>query len=101
MWVTSEIVVVTFQRLRGINAVQSLNSINDQIASFIVTGPKPVEPDQPVFAPPEKEPLQKSMTLMRHLLVDAQTAHCGVSLSLLPKAHLVCMLQSSWEEIGC
>ncbi|KAL3064036.1 hypothetical protein OYC64_000353 [Pagothenia borchgrevinki] len=52
--------------------VQSLNSINDQIASFIVTGPKPVEPDQPVFAPPEKEPLQKSMTLMRHLLVDAQ-----------------------------
>ncbi|KAF3860272.1 hypothetical protein F7725_000527 [Dissostichus mawsoni] len=53
-------------------AVQSLNSINDQIASFIVTGPKPVEPDQPVFAPPEKEPLQKSMTLMRHLLVDAQ-----------------------------
>ncbi|KAI4823963.1 hypothetical protein KUCAC02_012515, partial [Chaenocephalus aceratus] len=53
-------------------AVQSLNSINDQIASFIVTGPKPVEPDQPVFPPPEKEPLQKSMTLMRHLLVDAQ-----------------------------
>ncbi|XP_034064991.1 kazrin-A isoform X1 [Gymnodraco acuticeps] len=52
--------------------VQSLNSINDQIASFIVTGPKPVEPDQPVFSPPEKEPLQKSMTLMRHLLVDAQ-----------------------------
>ncbi|XP_063741397.1 kazrin-A [Eleginops maclovinus] len=52
--------------------VQSLNSINDQIASFMVTGAKPVEPDQPVFAPPEKEPLQKSMTLMRHLLVDAQ-----------------------------
>ncbi|XP_068453247.1 kazrin-like isoform X1 [Clinocottus analis] len=52
--------------------VQSLNSLNDQIASFMVTGPKPLEQEQPVFPPPEKEPLQKSMTLMRHLLVDAQ-----------------------------
>ncbi|XP_037628357.1 kazrin-A isoform X5 [Sebastes umbrosus] len=52
--------------------VQSLNSLNDQIASFMVTGPKPVEPEQPVFPPTDKEPLQKSMTLMRHLLVDAQ-----------------------------
>ncbi|TNN76592.1 Kazrin [Liparis tanakae] len=54
--------------------VQSLNSLNDQIASFMVTGPKPLEQEQPVSPPPEKEPLQKSMTLMRHLLVDAQTA---------------------------
>ncbi|KAM8862406.1 kazrin-A isoform 4-T4 [Spinachia spinachia] len=52
--------------------VQSLNSLNDQIASIMVTGPKPLEQEQPVFPPPEKEPLQKSMTLMRHLLVDAQ-----------------------------
>ncbi|KAM8755331.1 kazrin-like isoform X3 [Acanthopagrus latus] len=52
--------------------VQSLNSLNDQIASFMVTGPKPVEPEEPAFRPPEKETMQKSMTLMRHLLVDAQ-----------------------------
>ncbi|KAM6929772.1 kazrin-A isoform 4-T4 [Lycodopsis pacificus] len=38
----------------------------------MVTGPKPQEQEQPVLPPPEKEPLQKSMTLMRHLLVDAQ-----------------------------
>uniref|UniRef100_A0A671X955 Kazrin, periplakin interacting protein a n=1 Tax=Sparus aurata TaxID=8175 RepID=A0A671X955_SPAAU len=52
--------------------VQSLNSLNDQIASFMVTGPKPVEPEEPAYRPPEKETMQKSMTLMRHLLVDAQ-----------------------------
>lgn len=52
--------------------MQSLNSLNDQIASIMVTGPKPQEQEQPVLPPPEKEPLQKSMTLMRHLLVDAQ-----------------------------
>ncbi|XP_058499495.1 kazrin-like isoform X14 [Solea solea] len=53
-------------------AVQSLNSLNDQIASFMVTGPKSVEQEKPVFPPSETETLQKSMTLMRHLLVDAQ-----------------------------
>ncbi|XP_071331891.1 kazrin-like isoform X1 [Trachinotus anak] len=52
--------------------VQSLNSLNDQIASFMVTGPKSLEQEEPAFPPPEKETLQKSMTLMRHLLVDAQ-----------------------------
>ncbi|KAM3617921.1 uncharacterized protein V6R79_012678 [Siganus canaliculatus] len=52
--------------------VQSLNSLNDQIASFIVTGPKPLEQEEHAFPPPEKETLQKSMSLMRHLLVDAQ-----------------------------
>ncbi|CAB1434942.1 unnamed protein product [Pleuronectes platessa] len=72
MWVASEIAVVTFQRLRGINAVQSLNSLNDQIASFMGPGPKPLEPEKHTFVPPENETLQKSMTLMRHLLVDAQ-----------------------------
>ncbi|XP_053706570.1 kazrin-A isoform X5 [Synchiropus splendidus] len=52
--------------------VQSLNSLNDQIASFMVTGPKSVEQEEHAFLPPEKETMQKSMTLMRHLLVDAQ-----------------------------
>ncbi|XP_029994437.1 kazrin-A isoform X1 [Sphaeramia orbicularis] len=52
--------------------VQSLNSLNDQIANFMVPGPKPVEQEEPAFIPPEKETMQKSMTLMRHLLVDAQ-----------------------------
>ncbi|RVE70372.1 hypothetical protein OJAV_G00063820 [Oryzias javanicus] len=60
--------------------VQSLNSLNDQIASFMVTGPKSPEEEedeeekeaQQPFPQPEKETLQKSMTLMRHLLVDAQ-----------------------------
>ncbi|XP_019944448.1 kazrin-A isoform X4 [Paralichthys olivaceus] len=52
--------------------VQSLNSLNDQIASFMVPGPKPLEQEKHTFVPPEKETLQKSMTLMRHLLVDAQ-----------------------------
>ncbi|XP_068996188.1 kazrin-A isoform X3 [Embiotoca jacksoni] len=52
--------------------VQSLNSLNDQIASLIVTGPKTLEKEEPAFPPPEKETMQKSMTLMRHLLVDAQ-----------------------------
>ncbi|KAK2851230.1 hypothetical protein Q5P01_007506 [Channa striata] len=52
--------------------VQSLNSLNDQIANFMVTEPKSLEQEEHVFVPPEKETLQKSMTLMRHLLVDAQ-----------------------------
>uniref|UniRef100_A0A3Q1IPP5 SAM domain-containing protein n=1 Tax=Anabas testudineus TaxID=64144 RepID=A0A3Q1IPP5_ANATE len=55
-----------------VHTVQSLNSLNDQIASFMVTGPKSLEQEEHVFIPPEKETLQKSMTLMRHLLVDAQ-----------------------------
>ncbi|XP_067447936.1 kazrin-A isoform X1 [Thunnus thynnus] len=38
----------------------------------MVTGPKPLEQEEHAFIPPEKETLQKSMTLMRHLLVDAQ-----------------------------
>ncbi|XP_029911181.1 kazrin-A isoform X1 [Myripristis murdjan] len=54
------------------SAVQSLNSLNDQIANFMVTGPKTLEQEEHAFRPPEKETLQKSMTLMRHLLVDAQ-----------------------------
>ncbi|XP_007553523.1 PREDICTED: putative uncharacterized protein C1orf196 [Poecilia mexicana] len=52
--------------------VQSLNSLNDQIASFMVTRPKSLEQEEQPYSPPEKETLQKSMNLMRHLLVDAQ-----------------------------
>lgn len=52
--------------------MQSLNSLNDQIANFMVTGPKPLEQEEKTFCLPEKENMQKSMTLMRHLLVDAQ-----------------------------
>ncbi|MEQ2239435.1 hypothetical protein ILYODFUR_004474 [Ilyodon furcidens] len=53
-------------------AVQSLNNLNDQIASFMVTRPKSLEQEQQAYSPPETETLQKSMNLMRHLLVDAQ-----------------------------
>ncbi|XP_029102051.1 kazrin-A isoform X3 [Scleropages formosus] len=53
-------------------AVQSLNSLNDQIASFMVNGPKALDDEDDAFLPTEKETLKKSMTLMRHLLMDAQ-----------------------------
>lgn len=53
-------------------AVQSLNNLNDQIAQFMVTRPCDlVEPDE-AFMPGERDTLRKSMTLMRHLLMDAQ-----------------------------
>ena len=53
-------------------AVQSLNSLNDQIAHFMVTGPQALEQEDRAFLPSEKNTLHKSMTLMRHLLADAQ-----------------------------
>ncbi|KAG7227033.1 hypothetical protein INR49_022380, partial [Caranx melampygus] len=62
---------------------RSLNSLNDQIASFMVTGPKTVEQEEHAFIPPEKETLQKSMTLMRHLLVDAQATKIELSAKIL------------------
>ncbi|XP_023697308.1 kazrin-A isoform X6 [Paramormyrops kingsleyae] len=54
------------------SAVQSLNSLNDQIAHFMVNGPKALDNEDDAFLPSEKETLKKSMTLMRHLLMDAQ-----------------------------
>lgn len=61
----------------------------------MVTGPAPLEEEEeevPTFCPPEKETLQKSMTLMRHLLVDAQvqellfsTAEKHASVIFLPR----------------
>ncbi|KAJ8388952.1 hypothetical protein AAFF_G00125130 [Aldrovandia affinis] len=53
-------------------AVQSLNSLNDQIAHFMVNRPKALDDEDDAFLPNEKETLKKSMTLMRHLLMDAQ-----------------------------
>ncbi|XP_035237046.1 kazrin-A isoform X8 [Anguilla rostrata] len=52
--------------------VQSLNSLNDQIAHFMVNRPKALNDEDGAFLPSEKETLKKSMTLMRHLLMDAQ-----------------------------
>uniref|UniRef100_A0A674MQH7 Kazrin, periplakin interacting protein b n=1 Tax=Takifugu rubripes TaxID=31033 RepID=A0A674MQH7_TAKRU len=52
--------------------VQSLNSLNDQLAQFMVTSPCSLTDEHEVFVPGERDTLRKSMTLMRHLLVDAQ-----------------------------
>ncbi|XP_053722902.1 kazrin, periplakin interacting protein b isoform X4 [Synchiropus splendidus] len=53
--------------------VQSLNSLNDQIAQFMVTSPCHLtEEEEETFLPAERDTLRKSMTLMRHLLMDAQ-----------------------------
>ncbi|XP_044067204.1 kazrin, periplakin interacting protein b isoform X7 [Siniperca chuatsi] len=52
--------------------VQSLNSLNDQIAQFMVTRPCSLADEDETFVPGERDTLKKSMTLMRHLLMDAQ-----------------------------
>ncbi|XP_028849505.1 kazrin-A-like isoform X2 [Denticeps clupeoides] len=52
--------------------VQSLNSLNDQLAHFMVSRPKSLDEEDDAFLPSEKDTLQKSMALMRHLLMDAQ-----------------------------
>lgn len=53
-------------------AVQSLNSLNDQIAQFMVTRPCSLADEDETFIPGERDTLKKSMALMRHLLMDAQ-----------------------------
>ncbi|MGH0134938.1 UNVERIFIED_CONTAM: hypothetical protein FKN15_025307 [Acipenser sinensis] len=55
-----------------LKAVQSLNTLNDQIAHFMVNRPKALDDEDDTFLPSEKETLKKSMTLMRQLLMDAQ-----------------------------
>lgn len=55
-------------------AVQSLNNLNDQIAQFVVTRPCSLADEDEAFIPAERDSLKKSMTLMRHLLMDAQVA---------------------------
>ncbi|XP_068171116.1 kazrin, periplakin interacting protein b isoform X2 [Antennarius striatus] len=52
--------------------VQSLNSLNDQIAQFMVTRPCSLADEDEAFIPGERGTFQRSMALMRHLLVDAQ-----------------------------
>ncbi|XP_031423774.1 kazrin-like isoform X1 [Clupea harengus] len=52
--------------------VQSLNSLNDQIAHFMVTRPNTLTHEDQAFLPSEKDTLKQSMALMRHLLMDAQ-----------------------------
>lgn len=53
-------------------AVQSLNSLNDQIAQFMVTRPCSLTDEDEAYIPGDGGTLRKSMTLMRHLLMDAQ-----------------------------
>ncbi|XP_028302220.1 kazrin isoform X1 [Gouania willdenowi] len=52
--------------------VQSLNSLNDQIAQFMVTRPCSLTEEEEAFMTGERDTLRKSMTLMRHLLMEAQ-----------------------------
>ncbi|XP_062316579.1 kazrin, periplakin interacting protein b isoform X3 [Osmerus eperlanus] len=52
--------------------VQSLNSLNDQIAHFMVNRPSALANEVDAFHPGERDTLRKSMALMRHLLMDAQ-----------------------------
>uniref|UniRef100_A0A669BZ47 Kazrin, periplakin interacting protein b n=1 Tax=Oreochromis niloticus TaxID=8128 RepID=A0A669BZ47_ORENI len=46
--------------------------LNDQIAQFMVTRPCSLTDEDEAFMPGERDTLRKSMTLMRHLLMDAQ-----------------------------
>ncbi|XP_067244193.1 kazrin, periplakin interacting protein b isoform X3 [Chanodichthys erythropterus] len=52
--------------------VQSLNSLNDQIAHFMVNRPNAMSHEEDTFLPTERDTLSQSMALMRHLLMDAQ-----------------------------
>ncbi|XP_055040874.1 kazrin, periplakin interacting protein b isoform X7 [Misgurnus anguillicaudatus] len=52
--------------------VQSLNSLNDQIAHFMVNRPNAMSHEEDTFLPNERDTLKQSMALMRHLLMDAQ-----------------------------
>nr|XP_033777249.1 kazrin isoform X1 [Geotrypetes seraphini] len=54
------------------SAVQSLHTLSDQISNFVVTKSTTLEGNENAFLPDEGESLKKSMTLMRHLLADAQ-----------------------------
>uniref|UniRef100_A0AAZ3QVM0 Uncharacterized protein n=1 Tax=Oncorhynchus tshawytscha TaxID=74940 RepID=A0AAZ3QVM0_ONCTS len=53
-------------------AVQSLNILNDQIALFMVNGPKAMAEEDRAFLPSEMETLKTSMALMRRLIMDSQ-----------------------------
>ncbi|XP_073459458.1 kazrin isoform X4 [Aquarana catesbeiana] len=53
-------------------AVKCLHTLNDQISHFIVAQPSPLEDNEDIFHPAEKESLKKSMIIMRQLLLEAQ-----------------------------
>ncbi|KAL1265806.1 hypothetical protein QQF64_003833 [Cirrhinus molitorella] len=57
-----------------LEAVQSLNSLNDQIAHFMVNRPNAMSHEEDTFLPTERDTLSQSMALMRHLLMDAQAS---------------------------
>lgn len=59
-------------------AVQSLNSLNDQIAHFMVNKPSVFSHEDEDFLPSEKDTLAQSMALMRHLLMDAQVRNAQI-----------------------
>lgn len=73
-------------------AVQSLNSLNDQIAQFMVTRPCSLADKDEAFIPAERDSLRKSMTLMRHLLMDAQVQ------TSLGRGHLPCRLRGFFKK---
>lgn len=73
-------------------AVQSLNSLNDQIAQFMVTRPCSLADEDEAFIPAERDSLRKSMTLMRHLLMDAQV------LTPLGRGHLPCCIRGFFKK---
>ncbi|XP_053137075.1 kazrin isoform X1 [Hemicordylus capensis] len=74
---TSAAAPVTFSQVFGQQcelleaAVQSLHTLNDQISDFIVNKAKMFNEDDN-FLPKEKDTLRNAMSLMRHLLMDAQ-----------------------------
>lgn len=70
-------------------AVQSLNSLNDQIAQFMVTRPCSLTDEDEAYISGEGGTLRKSMTLMRHLLVDAQVPPAAQWL-FVPRLRLKC-----------
>ncbi|XP_033122438.1 kazrin-like isoform X2 [Anneissia japonica] len=53
-------------------AIQSLDTLNDQIVQFIFS-PKLSENDTSISHPPERDSLKSNLALMRRLLVDAQS----------------------------
>lgn len=64
-------------------AVQSLNSLNDQIAQFMVPSPCSLPEEDDPYVPGQRDNLRQSMTLMRHLLMDAQVREKGAKMEEL------------------
>ncbi|GCC35166.1 hypothetical protein chiPu_0013648 [Chiloscyllium punctatum] len=54
-------------------AVQSLDTLNEQITYFITNKPVMTDRQDDDLLPEEQDTLKKSLNLMRHLLMDVQT----------------------------